>query len=80
MKNHIGAIGLLWPRLNAPIYCRKFTAVVAKAKMEDRNQSSDMIEILPPYPEMKKVGPFKVGILPVPHSIPEASGLVIEDA
>ena len=77
-EDHIGAIGLLWPRLNAPIYCRKFTAVVAKAKMEDRNQSSDMIEILPPYPEMKKVGPFKVGILPVPHSIPEASGLVIE--
>ena len=77
-EDHIGAIGLLLPHLNAPIYCRKFTAAVAKAKMEDRNQSSDMIEILPPYPEMKKVGRFKVGILPVPHSIPEASGLVIE--
>jgi len=51
--DHIGAIGLLWPHLNAPIYCRKFTAAVAKAKMEDRNQTSEMIEILPPYPEMK---------------------------
>jgi len=77
-EDHIGAIGLLWPHLNAPIYCRKFTAAVAKAKMEDRNQTSEMIEILPPYPEMKQVGKFKVGILPVPHSIPEASGLVIE--
>ena len=38
-EDHIGAIGLLWPHLNAPIYCRKFTAAVAKAKMEDRNQS-----------------------------------------
>ena len=77
-EDHIGAIGLLWPHLNAPIYCRKFTAAVAKAKMEDRNQTSEMIEILPPYPEMKQVGKFKVGILPVPHPIPEASGLVIE--
>tara|TARA_R110002096_G_scaffold120749_8_gene261628 strand:+ start:1092 stop:2759 length:1668 start_codon:yes stop_codon:yes gene_type:complete len=77
-EDHIGAIGLLYPKLKAPIYCRKFTAAVARAKMEDRNQNPDVIEILPPYPEMQKVGPFKVGILPVPHSIPEASGLVIE--
>lgn len=77
-EDHIGAIGLLYPRLKAPIYCRKFTAAVTRAKMEDRNQNPDVIEILPPYPEMQKVGPFKVGILPVPHSIPEASGLVIE--
>lgn len=77
-EDHIGAIGLLYPKLNAPIYCRKFTAAVTRAKMLDRNQNPDVIEILPPYPEMQKVGPFKVGILPVPHSIPEASGLVIE--
>jgi ribonuclease J len=77
-EDHIGAIGLLYPRLKAPIYCRKFTAAVTRAKMEDRNQNPDVIEVLPPYPEMQKVGPFKVGILPVPHSIPEASGLVIE--
>ncbi|GLQ34762.1 MBL fold hydrolase [Amylibacter marinus] len=77
-EDHIGAIGLLFPRLNAPIYCRKFTAAVARAKMEDRGLDASAIEILPPYPEMQKVGPFSVGILPVPHSIPEASGLVIE--
>lgn len=77
-EDHIGAIGLLWPRLKAPIYCRKFTAAVARAKMEDRGQNPDLIEVLPPYPEMQKVGAFNVGILPVPHSIPEASGLVIE--
>jgi len=29
-------------------------------------------------PEMTELGPFNVGILPVPHSIPEASGLVID--
>ena len=77
-EDHIGAIGLLYPKLKAPIYCRKFTAAVTRAKMLDRNQNPDVIEILPPYPEMQKVGPFNVGILPVPHSIPEASGLVIE--
>lgn len=77
-EDHIGAIGLLFPRLRAPIYCRKFTAAVAHAKMEDRNQDTRNIRVIPPYPEMETVGPFKVGILPVSHSIPEASGLVIE--
>ena len=77
-EDHIGAIGLLFPRLNAPIYCRKFTAAVGRVKMEEKGQDPNHIQVLPPYPEMQKVGPFQVGILPVPHSIPEASGLVIE--
>ena len=78
-EDHIGALGLLYPRLgNVPIYVRKFTGHVARAKLEDRGLDPNRVEVVPPYPEMVSAGPFSVGIFPVPHSIPEASGLVIE--
>ena len=78
-EDHIGALGLLYPRLsNVPIYVRKFTGHVARAKLEDRGLDPNRVVVVPPYPEMTSAGPFSVGIFPVPHSIPEASGLVIE--
>ncbi|PIB24335.1 MBL fold hydrolase [Amylibacter kogurei] len=77
-EDHIGAIGLLYPRLKAPIYCRKFTGAVARAKMEERGQDPNLVEVVGPYPEQVTCGEMKVGFLPVSHSIPEASGLVID--
>ena len=78
-EDHIGALGLLYPRLGAvPIYVRKFTGHVARAKLEDRGQDPMRVEVVPAYPEMVSAGKFKVGFFPVSHSIPEASGLVIE--
>lgn len=77
-EDHIGAIGLLYPRLKAPIYCRKFTAAIARVKMQDRGQDTDMVKVIGAYPEQVSCGEMKVGFLPVAHSIPEASGLVID--
>ncbi|GHA53538.1 MBL fold hydrolase [Amylibacter ulvae] len=77
-EDHIGAIGLLYPRLKAPIYCRKFTGAVARAKMEERGQDPNLVEVVGPYPEQVTCGEMKIGFLPVSHSIPEASGLVID--
>ncbi|MEO0342298.1 MAG: ribonuclease J [Pseudomonadota bacterium] len=77
-EDHIGGLGMIFDRLSAPIYCRRFTGMVARAKMADWNRDEDQITVLPPYPDMTDVGPFKVGILPVSHSIPEAGGLVID--
>lgn len=77
-EDHIGAIGMLYPRLKKTIYCRKFTAAVARAKMEDRGQDASAVEVIEPYPFQVKMGEMMVGFLPVPHSIPEASGLVID--
>ena len=77
-EDHIGAIGMLYPRLKAPIYCRKFTAAVARAKMEDRGEDPNHVQVIDAYPHQIKMGEMMVGFLPVPHSIPEASGLVID--
>ncbi|PLS22101.1 ribonuclease J [Neptunicoccus cionae] len=77
-EDHIGALGLLYGRLGVPVYTRKFTGAVARAKMEEHGQDIDRIEVIGSFPEMVELGPFKVGFMPVAHSIPEASGLVID--
>lgn len=77
-EDHIGALGHLYGRLAVPVYTRKFTGAVARAKMEDHGQDIDRIEVLDGWPHQVELGHFKVGFMPVSHSIPEASGLVID--
>lgn len=77
-EDHVGAIGRLWPTLNAPIYAREFTAEIARLKMQDAGQDPSKVITAPVWPAQIEVGPFKVGFMPVSHSVPETSGLVID--
>jgi len=77
-EDHIGAIGLMHGKLQAPIYCRPFTAAIARLKMEDAGADENVVHEIGPTPEVVECGPFKVYFLPVAHSIPEASGLIID--
>lgn len=77
-EDHVGGIGHLYGRLGAPIYSRRFTAIVARAKMDENGQDMDQVIDVAPWPDKIKAGPFEVSFMPVAHSIPEASGLVID--
>ncbi len=77
-EDHVGAIGRLYPQIKAPVYARPFTAYHAKRKMEEAGQNPDAIKVVLPYPETIEAGPFQVSFLPLSHSIPESSGLVID--
>lgn len=77
-EDHVGALGLLWPRLKAPIYARAFTAAIAMIKMEEQGQPLDRITVVKPRPEVIEAGPFRVQFVPVSHSIPESAALVID--
>jgi len=77
-EDHVGALGLLWNRLRAPVFARRFTAEIAKMKLEERGQSADAVSVVKPFPETIEAGPFKVSFVPVSHSIPESAGLLIE--
>lgn len=77
-EDHVGALGHLWPRLKAPVHCRAFTGRLARGKMEERGQPVDAIQIHQARPDTVDCGPFKVQFLPVSHSIPETSALVID--
>jgi ribonuclease J len=77
-EDHVGALGLLWPRLKAPVYARRFTAAIARSKMERAGQATTEVREVHPWPHVVHAGPFTVGFLPVSHSIPECSSLVID--
>jgi ribonuclease J len=64
--------------LQAPVYARRFTASIARMKLEEQGQDPDMVTTVGAYPEEVEAGPFKVSFLPVSHSIPESAGLVID--
>lgn len=77
-EDHVGAVGHLWSRLRAPVYARRFTASIARRKMEEQGQDPEMVKTVEAWPETIEAGPFTVSFLPMSHSIPESSALVID--
>ncbi|MGJ8611595.1 MAG: ribonuclease J, partial [Octadecabacter sp.] len=65
-------------RLGAPIYARAFTANIARRKMSEHGFSDKTVKTVGKWPETVTAGPFTVGFVPISHSIPESSGLVID--
>lgn len=77
-EDHIGALAHLWTRLEKTVYARKFTATIGKLKFEEAGLPLDRIVTVDPRPATVEAGPFKVQFIPVSHSIPESSALVID--
>jgi ribonuclease J len=77
-EDHVGAVAHTYGQLQAPIYARAFTANIARRKMQEQGHPEDAIRITSAWPEQVAAGPFTVGFLPMSHSIPESSALVID--
>lgn len=77
-EDHVGALGHLWGRIKKPIHCRRFTGALARLKLEEMGQPVDQLHIHAPRPEVVTAGPFQVQFVPVSHSIPESSALIID--
>ncbi|MCL7465391.1 ribonuclease J [Phaeovulum sp. NW3] len=77
-EDHIGALPHYWPRLKKDIYARRFTARIGEMKLEEAGLPTDAIRVVEPRPQVIEAGPFKVQFVPVSHSIPESSALVID--
>jgi ribonuclease J len=77
-EDHVGALAHYWPRLKAPVHARRFTARIAEMKLEEAGIATDCIHVHAPRPEVVEAGPFRVQFVPVSHSIPESSALVID--
>jgi ribonuclease J len=77
-EDHIGALGLLWPKLKKKVYARRFTAIVGRLKMDEAGLPLDALTTVEAWPAKVTAGPFEVGFVPVSHSIPESSALVID--
>ncbi len=77
-EDHVGAVGHFWKRLGATIHARKFTAAIARHKLDEHGAPDSVLNVVEPWPATVNAGPFKVGFVPISHSIPESSGLVID--
>lgn len=77
-EDHVGALGLLWPKIQKPVHCRRFTGALARLKLEEMGQPVDQLHIHAPRPEVITAGPFQVQFVPISHSIPESSALIID--
>ena len=77
-EDHVGAVAHCYEALGVPVYARAFTANIARRKMDDLGQPEEAVQTVSAWPETVEAGPFKVGFLPISHSIPESSALVID--
>ena len=77
-EDHIGALGHLWPRLKKRVYARRFTAAIGRLKFDEHGHPSDVIHTVEARPTVVEAGPFRVQFVPVAHSIPESSALIID--
>ncbi|MEM6758463.1 MAG: ribonuclease J [Pseudomonadota bacterium] len=77
-EDHVGAVAHTFERLGAPIYARPFTANIARRKMDEYGHPEDAVRVASAWPAQVDAGPFKVGFLPMSHSIPESAALVID--
>ncbi|MBY5932253.1 ribonuclease J [Tateyamaria omphalii] len=77
-EDHVGAVAHTYEQLGAPIYARPFTANIARRKMDEYGHPDDAVRVVAGWPDQVQAGPFKVGFLPMSHSIPESAGLIID--
>lgn len=77
-EDHVGAIAHFYSDLSAPVYARAFTANIARGKLAEHGHPDSAVRVVAAWPEQVTTGPFKVGFLPISHSIPESAALVID--
>lgn len=76
-EDHIGAVAWLWPRLRAPVYATPFTAFILREKLREADLLDQVSITEVPLGGLIELGPFKLDLITLTHSIPEPNGLAI---
>ena len=76
-EDHIGAVLDLWPRLKCPIFATPFTAGMLQAKAAENGIKLKLPMTVVGLDTHFDIGPFKLELVSLAHSIPEPSGVVI---
>ena len=76
-EDHIGAVAHLWPRFKAPIYATPFTAFILREKLREADLLDEAQITIVPLGGTIELGPFKLELITLTHSIPEPNGLAI---
>jgi len=77
-EDHQGATAYLWPRLECPVYATQFTAAMVRTRLAEEG----LLDRVPlkevPLKGAIELGPFRLRLITVTHSIPEPNALAIE--
>jgi ribonuclease J len=76
-EDHIGAVAWLWPRMKAPVYATPFTAFILREKLREADLLDQVSITEVPLGGSIELGPFKLDLITLTHSIPEPNGLAI---
>ena len=77
-EDHIGALAHLWPHAEGAGLRPQVHRHLGALKLEEAGLDTAILHVTGAWPETVTAGPFKVGFLPISHSIPESAGLVID--
>lgn len=77
-EDHIGAVPFLLEELDIPVFARRFTAELTRRKVAEFALEPGRIREVGASPEQVGAGPFSVEFIPVSHSVPESSSLLLE--
>ncbi|CCG09336.1 ribonuclease J [Pararhodospirillum photometricum] len=76
-EDHLGAVPYLWPFLECPVYATPFAAEFLRHKLREEGLNGDVELTEVRHGERFTLGPFDLELIATPHSIPEASHLVV---
>ncbi|MGI9521649.1 MAG: ribonuclease J [Hyphomicrobiaceae bacterium] len=76
-EDHIGAVIELWPSLRVPLYMTGFAEGMLRSRLAEygRGETPEIRQV--PRNGQFQVGEFALEFVPMSHSIPETSGLVL---
>lgn len=77
-EDHVGAVAHLWPRMKAPVYATPFTAFILREKLREADLLDQVSITEVPLGGSIELGPFKMELITLTHSIPEPNGLAIK--
>ena len=76
-EDHLGAVAWLWRSLRCPVYASPFAAAILRRKLAEAQLLSEVpLRVVPPGGTID-LPPFRLQLLRVAHSTPEAQSLVI---
>ncbi len=78
-EDHIGAVALLAPQFDCPIYATPFTASLVRRKLEEKGLSDANLNIIDMGARFT-LGPFDLEYVTLTHSIPEPNGVIVRTA
>ena len=76
-EDHVGGLAYLWPDLKCPIYTTPFTASIIKLKFQERGIDIEKHLNILDLNSSFDIGPFKMNLSTLTHSIPEPNSLFI---